>query len=273
MNLAWLSDLHLNFLRDDEGVFDSAYDDFCCEVNAAQPDAILISGDIAEAPDLQFFLDKLARDLPPVPIAFVLGNHDFYKGSIAIQRQQVREFCLQRPNLHYLSVADAPLFMTDRTSVIGHDGWADGRYGDYHGSDVQLADFQYIAELSDMTKAERLQRLNQLGDEAAEHLRELLTLALAASDQIIVVTHVPPFWDVCRYRGQLSSAEWVPHFACEATGNVLFDAAQRHPGQQITVLCGHTHWPARYQPRPNLLVMAAKADYGSPHLQQMIPIV
>ena len=36
------------------------------------------------------------------PIYFVLGNHDYYFGSIDKVRKAVKQLCQERPNLHYL---------------------------------------------------------------------------------------------------------------------------------------------------------------------------
>lgn len=270
MRLAWLSDLHLNFVRDPAtGTLDEDYFTFVESIKSAAADAAIISGDIAEAPDLEEWLLRIGEDVPNLPIYFVLGNHDFYRGSIARRREQIRHFCDEHPRFCYLSAQTAPIRLTDRTVLVGHDGWADGRLGDFHRSPVKLADYAYIEELTGLTVDERFETVNRLGDEAAAFVRQKLDEA-EGSRQVIVVTHVPPFWAACLYRGQPSSPDWAPHFGCEAMGTVLIAAANQRPEQQITVLCGHTHCPAKYQPRPNLTVWVAKADYGTPELQRVI---
>ena len=52
--VAWLTDIHLNFLSAEESrtFFDN--------VAAARPDAVLIGGDIAEAPELARQLERIA---------------------------------------------------------------------------------------------------------------------------------------------------------------------------------------------------------------------
>lgn len=270
MHLAWLSDLHLNFVRDPAtGTLDDEYFSFIKSIRDAAADAVVISGDIAEAPDLEAWLQRLGDDVPRVPVYFVLGNHDFYRGSIVRRREEIRQFCQQHPRFCYLSAQSAPIPLTDHTLLIGHDGWADGRLGDFHRSPVITNDYAYIEELTGLTLDQRFETLNRLGDEAAAFLQ----LRLQEADEarhVMVVTHVPPFWGACLYRGRPSSPDWAPHFGCEALGNVLIAAANERPGQQITVLCGHTHFPAKYQPRPNLTVWVAKADYGTPQLQRVM---
>lgn len=109
--IAWLSDIHLNFLSDERVT------QFLASVVEARFDSLLISGDIAESHDvcdnLQRMDDVLAR-----PIYFVLGNHDFYYGSIEQVRQSVADLCRRRPGLHYLSIEDAAFELAADVGVV-----------------------------------------------------------------------------------------------------------------------------------------------------------
>ena len=120
--------------------------------------------------------------------------------------------------------------LTEETGLVGHDGWADGRLGDYARSEVLLNDYLLIEEVSGLDKEERLERLHALGDEAAAHFRALLPEALERFRRLIVLTHVPPFREACWHRGQISDDEWLPHFSCRAVGEVLVEAMAAHPG-------------------------------------------
>src|SRR5690606_27301024 len=104
-----------------------------------------------------------------------------------------------------------------------------------------------------LSKTERLARLNALGDEAAAYCRKWLPDALHRYAHVYFLTHVPPFRDACWHQGQLSDDAFLPHFACEAVGNVLIDIMRQHPDRQLTVLCGHTHSPGQAQILENLL--------------------
>lgn len=75
MKLAWLTDIHLNFidLTQRQKFYQEIIDSLC--------DGLLISGDIAEALCLEELLQELALYLKK-PIYFVLGNHDYYRGQI-----------------------------------------------------------------------------------------------------------------------------------------------------------------------------------------------
>lgn len=97
-------------------------------------------------------------------------------------------------------------------ALVGHDSWADGRFGDYAGSRVMLNDYIRIRELAWLDPATRLARLNALGDEAAEYLRGVLPKALERFERVIVLTHVPPFEEACWHQGRISDKDHLPHF-------------------------------------------------------------
>lgn len=257
----WLTDLHLNFLRYDE------VERFLDRLVAEEPSAVLIGGDLAEAHDVGRYLERL-DDRLHVPIYFVLGNHDFYFGSLRRVRQRIDELCQERPRLVYLSNSPA-LELAPGVALVGHDGWADGRLGSYETSLVMMNDYRLIEELAGMTKLERWPLLKRLADEAAAHLRETLPAALAAHSQAFVLTHVPPFREACWHEGQISDNQWLPHFTCKALGDALLEIADRFPARQITVLCGHTHGRGQVKLRDNLLVLTGGAVYGEPEVQRV----
>ena len=91
--------------------------------------------------------------------------------------------------------------LTEEVGLIGHGGWGDGRYGSWETSTVKLNDYVLIEELSGLGKSERLERLHALGDEAAAWVRDNLTQALARFDNVIVLTHVPPFEESTWHEG------------------------------------------------------------------------
>ncbi len=78
MRLAWLTDIHLNFL-------DSAKRPQFLETVAERADTVAISGDIGESINIIQFLNEMEAILRR-PIYFVLGNHDFCRGSIGKTR-------------------------------------------------------------------------------------------------------------------------------------------------------------------------------------------
>jgi predicted MPP superfamily phosphohydrolase len=259
--IVWLSDIHLNFLLAQPARA------FLAEVAAARPDALLIGGDIGEAHNVCDYLALIDESIP-APIYFVLGNHDFYFGSICETRRHVAEFCAAHPKLHYLSIEDAaPL--APQVGLVGHDGWADGRLGNYTRSLVMMHDYKLIAELAGLNKLDRWEVLKSLGDEAAAHLRRVLPAALANYRDVILLTHVPPLREACWHEGRLSDDDWAPHFTCQATGQAIVEIMREHPHNRITVLCGHTHGAGETNPLPNLHVITAGAEYGAPQIARV----
>lgn len=262
--IAWLTDLHLNFLKP------RAVDDFLSQLAADQFDMVLIGGDVAEAPSVVGHLDSIATRLT-CPIYFVLGNHDFYFGSIARVRQAVDELCGERPNLVYLT-SSSSFSLASGVGLCGHDGWADARLGDYERSLVMMNDYRLIEELAGASKRERWPLLKAMGDEAARHVEAVLPAALAEHEHVFFLTHVPPLREACWYQGQTSNDEWLPHFTCLAVGQTLLRIMRDHPQRQLTVLCGHTHSPGETQPLANLRILTGHAEYGRPEIQKVFEV-
>jgi len=260
--VVWVTDIHLNFISM------SGVEAFCQRIVSERPDAILVGGDIGEAPDVADYLRLLADRLER-PIYFVLGNHDFYFGSIAEVRSAAEELTRQSEWLRYLPCSGV-VELTENTCLIGHDAWGDGRIGDYAGSKVVLNDYLLIEELTGLDRTTRLRKLNALGDEAADYLGHLLPDALARYRQVLTLLHVPPFREACWHEGHISDEDWLPHFTCKAVGDLLRDAMRAQPDCQMSVLCGHTHGAGEARILPNLDVKTGGAEYGSPGLQELL---
>jgi 3',5'-cyclic AMP phosphodiesterase CpdA len=259
MRVVWATDIHLNFLGG------AGRASFYSSIRDHQPDAVFVTGDIAEAPSLVPLLDEMRRAIQ-VPLYFVLGNHDFYYGSISQVRTSLKNYCQDQSGLIYLSTAGL-VELTPTTVLVGHDGWGDGRYGNYHLSPVRLSDQELIADFQDLDRDAVLAKLHALGDEAAWSLRERFTIALASYRHVICLTHVPPFKEACWYQGKMGNDDWLPYFACQAVGDVLLNVSGERPESHITVLCGHTHHAGIVQLRPNLRVITGSAEYGAPSIQ------
>ena len=65
MRLTWLTDIHLNFCP-------GRAQELLDRIDGADPDAVLIGGDIGEAPDVTGYLKQFATLAKP--IYFVLGR-------------------------------------------------------------------------------------------------------------------------------------------------------------------------------------------------------
>lgn len=266
MKLTWLTDIHLNFIDDD------ARSVFYQKVVKSGCDAVLISGDIAEAPSLVRLLQEMASQISK-PIYFVLGNHDYYHGEVASVREVVQHLSHHNTWLHWLPATKLQQ-LTSETLLLGQDGWADGRLGNYHHSTVNLNDSRLIGDLFQarlMGKNALLQKMQQLADvDAARLSDDLLKAAELKPRQIIVLTHVPPFEKICLYQGQPSSTHFLPYFGSKIMGDVMVQMAQANPAIDYLVLCGHTHEMACHQPLPNLTVKVGSAEYGRSMFQEII---
>ncbi|WP_447975459.1 metallophosphoesterase [Nitrospira sp. Kam-Ns4a] len=264
MRLAWVTDIHLNFLKPHE------HRRFLDALAATDAAALLVGGDIGEADSVGTYLAEMAVVFQR-PVYFVLGNHDFYGGSIAAVRRAMTELCRREPWLQYLPESGV-VELTPTTGLVGHDGWGDGRNGNYATTPVALNDHRLIAELTAVSRPVLLERLRRLGDEAAACLRPVLADALRRYPRLFVLTHVPPFPEACWYQGQAGDADWTPFFSCKAVGDLLLDLLRTHPDRHVTVLCGHAHGAGAVQMLPNLLVLTGEAEYGVPQIQRVFEV-
>lgn len=274
--LVWLTDLHLNFVGEEQ------IGQLASEIENAHPAALLIGGDLGEACSWEAYLLQLDR-LLEVPIYFVLGNHDYYGGSLAQVRERARQVTQSVDRLYWLP-ACSPIFLDARTALVGHDGWGDARAASFRRSQVLLNDYFLISELraaaalpegvktwwgepSAILNAGLESQLQDLGDEAAAHFLDVVPKALSDREHVIVLMHVPPFREACWFEGGLSDDDWAPHFCCIAAGEALVEVMKQHPEKRMTVLCGHTHSEGRAEILPNLIVHTGGAEYGEPAIQ------
>lgn len=266
--LTWLTDIHLNFLEYD------ARKAFYKNILDTQCDAILISGDIAEAPNIVQLLNEMANVIQK-PIYFVLGNHDYYRGTIEGVREEMMTLTQKDNDLYWLPTSGL-ISLTDDVILIGQDGWADGRFGNYQNSNIKLNDERMIADLFQaaiLGRQSLLQKMQQLADFDAAKLQDDLEKAVTKKPRkIIVVTHIPPYKEACFHQGKMSDDNWMPYFSSKATGDIIEQFATNNPSIEFLVLCGHTHSEAIYQPFENLIVKSGKAKYYQPATQELIKI-
>jgi len=263
--IAWATDIHL------EHTDRPTRRAFAARLQESGASVVLLGGDNATASDVDLRLAEFADSIG-LPVFFVLGNHDFYGGSIAEVRQRMAD--LDRPGLRWLPTA-GPQESVPGVGLVGHSGWADARLGNFAGSDVVLNDYVQIAELSSVFDRVRFtgvfgegtqleSTLHRLGQEAANALRPQVVAAAKTNEQVVVLTHVPPFREACWHEGQISDDAWLPHFSCGAMGEMLREVALQNPTCRFTVLCGHTHGDGIAQIESNLVVHTQAAVYGDP---------
>jgi len=166
--------------------------------------------------------------------------------------------------------------LANNTFLIGQDGWADGRLGDYQNSRVVLNDSRMIADLfreKILGKYHLLEKMQQLADTDGMKLQNDLEQAVSkAPKKIIVLTHVPPFREACLHEGEISGDDWLPYFSSKVIGDVLTVVAQKNSEVEFLLLCGHTHSAANIR-HGNLTVKVDKAEYCKPEIQKIFEII
>ena len=284
----WLSDIHLNFLTETETV------KFLESIKNTPSDSVWISGDIAQADTLIEFLSIIESEIKQ-SIYFVLGNHDYYLGSFNEVKSNILKLCNTSERLFWLSDSGV-VGITPEVGLLGHDSWADGRLGNYESSDLLLNDYILIKDFNPLikeaeadmqhlpgginniqrlftsieAKQSRLIRMQALAEEAVQHIERHLPEALKKYKQVYFLTHVPPFREACWHRGKISDDSGLPHFSTKIVGDALVYLMRKHPDRHLTVLCGHTHSNAEVRVLDNLMVFAAKAEYGKPKIQKIL---
>ena len=198
-----------------------------------------------------------------------MGNHDYYRSSIPVVRQRVSELAEMIPNLHFLTTEGA-YSLTDDVVLVGHDGWGDGKNGDFLQTPIRINDHKLIAELSGLTRPSLQKKLNQLGEEAARHILNGLNAAKDMGNSLWVLTHVPPFPETCWHNGYAGHKDWIPDFSCRSVGDILLQFCKENPTKQVTVFCGHGHSPGEVWMSSNLFVRTARAEYKRPIVEALM---
>ncbi len=255
---AWLTDLHLNFVSFD------AWDSLIAEIHEANVESLLITGDISEAEDFAFQLRRLRHETK-LPVLFVLGNHDFYRGSIEHVRRIAASFSRDDDGVQYLT-GQMPVVTRSGWAICGEDGWGDGRCGEYFQSQVRINDFALIEDLIDLAPVPAHRFIRRQGAASAARLCRQLSDAAEQTGNILVLTHVPPFREACWHDGRHTDDHWAPFFVCQSVGWLLRRFCAAHPACNLLVLCGHTHGVGRSRIAPNLTVWTGSAEYGQPQI-------
>jgi len=257
--LIWITDPHLDFLEPEQTQA------FLQDVaGVAGGNAVVITGDITVARALAGTLHRIQESIPRV--FFVLGNHDAYGGSIAESMEIASRFS------GYLTTRIDPVMLTSDTCLIGHDGWSDGRLGNFLSSPVMLNDYVRIREFAGLSRAGILAKLNALGDMAGAAVRVLLTRALDTYSHVILATHVPPIRGESWQGRKESFDDWAPHFFSKSVFDVLLEIMANYPGSRLTVLSGHIHRSWVYRPVENITIHTGSAEYRKPAIQNVFTV-
>lgn len=243
--------------------------EFCENILKHQPNSIIISGDISVSNELRQHLSLLSRNLQDIPIYYICGNHDFYHNTITETRYFLNELNKEGSNLYYLSLME-PIQLTERTMLIGHDGWYDGEYASFEDSQLYMNDLDFIQEFIDLERISNgdlsvlYNKMKSLAQESADYilLKGHEACIKKGVENLIVVTHVPPFKNNSRGpNGEVSNKDWLPYMSSRRMGEALVKLAETYKDVKITCLCGHTHSFHSEYHRKNLLCVTGQADH------------
>ena len=269
--LLWLSDIHLNFLKRDDGAFRFVQ---CLAEENPNADGLILTGDISSGEVLEKHLTQIAQGFTK-PIFMTLGNHDIYNSSFKEIDELIPKLTKKFDNLFYLNEGwitefhqREPSNNANRLAIVGVNGWYDA----YHGNTktfVEIADFTAIKELWAGLNYRNLmidlvrERAKKEADRLDEMLKEVCE---TPKDIILVATHVPPYIEAAWHEGRNSDRDWQPWFTSASIGAVLDKYAENHTEKKFVVLTGHTHSPGIYERRDNLVVYTGGARYYHPDL-------
>ena len=259
MRLALISDPHFDHIRDR-----AIRGDFKRAIRAANVDAIVMTGDIAEAGTLYNAVRNVedtndAGDL--MRVFYVLGNHDLYGASIAETHRTARS------TYHLAKWIGAPDVLADHidatTCLVGVDGWYDFRVGRCENTRIAMNDWYKIHDFMPLSAGAIVAASRALAEQSAElATRKLQAAVQAGYTRILLATHVPPFLECATHEGQVSDPDWAPIMTNIALGDALYAFATENPDVHVDVLCGHTHDRCDRMVAPNLRVRVGRAEYG-----------
>ena len=278
MKAAWFTDIHLDCVTDPELHVKNI------STQSSGCDIVLISGDISVSHSLTQHL-CLLEDALEKPIYFVLGNHDFYFSNISGVRKNVSALCNKLSYSRYLSCVPYIKF-GKQTAIVGHDGWYDAGNGNAEISSFIMNDWIRISDFRPAMSPTGSGRIQISKDQIVQIAKSICYPAVAhistgikssiqsGCNNVIVVTHVPPFEQSFVYNPKkgVHAIDAVPWYTSKMMGNMLLSAARACPNVNFTVISGHTHSAFDEKITDNLTAKVGAADYGNPSLAGFLNI-
>lgn len=274
MKLTWCTDIHLDHASNEQLISLGE------KIREAPTSGVLLTGDISDANKLVYHLSALEKVVEK-PIYFVLGNHDFYNSSIDDVRKQMKKITNLSSYLRYLPLTQYQV-LTKNTAVIGHDGWYDCLNGLWDQCKFEMYDWvmikdylhtrrkQGIRYVFDRQKIAEVSRL--LATEAVQHVHDGIKAAVRYHNNIIIATHVPPFYETHFHLGKPGEPQAHPVFTSKLMGDMLLAAGEAYPDVKFTVVAGHTHGACVKKIRKNMIAMVGGAEYRDPSVAGVIEV-
>lgn len=254
--LHWYSDIHLEFARG------NSLERFLKSISELD-NPILITGDLSAGDAFEYHLLMLGKRVRQ-HLYFVMGNHDFYHSSFEATENAAARVCSANPRMTRLDGTQIVQLSRD-VSMVGVDGWADGRAGIGIRTGVRINDFPMIADFKKLgSKRSQFDlMLERAQTEAAALGKALEAAVLGECSVIIIATHVPVWQEAAWHMGKSSDNDYAPFFCSPTIGDVIMAQAAKFPQKRFLVLCGHTHGEGT-SIRGNVTVLTAASEYGSP---------
>lgn len=272
--ILWGTDLHYNFLEDDEiASFHTsqrqhlAASSELADGTEIETPFIVLSGDISEGHTLIDHLKTLRKQMD-IPIYFVCGNHDYWGTSFALLRPQLIALT-EESDIKWLGAVEYAK-LTSRHALVGHDGWYDAVLGDWKSSRFMMNDWRRIAEFAWSSGGTLVSKFRELALESARHVTKGAQKAIEDGfKHIIITTHIPPFEETAIYRGRPSEPDALPWYTSGIMGDHIMQLAFENPDVEFTVLCGHTHEAITRNIWKNLIVHVGGAEYSHPRFREV----
>lgn len=263
MRLAWCTDIHLNFCDFAKRV------SFYNSINESKPEAIVITGDIAEGYTFDTLLKEMKEHTFNVPILFVLGNHDYYQSSFI--DSQLAAAQLKHEGIHFMNSGNY-FIDNNSTCIVGAGGWADARLGNYKTSRVRLNDWYYIEDFKGCKSIIQIhKRMKQLAKIEVDSLESRIRHgACLGTKNILVLTHVPPYEEAAMHNGRRTETDVLPYYSSKYMGDMLKRMANLYQNKNFVILAGHTHSKGYAVIKKNLRCLVGEADYYHPKVQEII---
>lgn len=209
MRIWLMSDLHFEFMPDRGAAF-------CETLDIEDAEIVVLAGDLCAGKMLEESLARVCRAVAPVPVLYVLGNHEYYHNSMDETEDMARRAEKDNDNLFFLHRTS----YTHKSRVFrGCTLWFDAREVGRHG--WRFSDFTMIRGGDpNLFTAARLDR-------------DFLDKVTGPQD--VVITHHLPSYDLVadQYKGSDINDFFVHNCAS------LIQRAQPR-----LWLYGHTHTPS-----------------------------
>jgi hypothetical protein len=136
-----------------------------------------------------------------------------------------------------------------------------------------MTDHRIIGDFAGLGLAGRLKVMQRYAGQAESHLRESLSTALRQFKTVLVVSHVPMFYEACLEPiGGMTGAEYLPYYAWHQGGIAIGDVLRAQPDGRVIALCGHTHTICRVKIDERASIRVAKAVYDDPAIEDVLEL-